>query len=443
MNKKRILISAGSGLLAIVVLYAILAIEIPAVKARTIFFAVWLAAEIYLWLTIQSAYSLFQNFKTKTLCRKMGELSFALIYWLPFLLVAICMVVLSQKGIKNMDSTTYLTVIGLSVIQYFIKFILTGLLVLWQIALKLVNQSKEFYRKNIRKSLSVLACFYAVALLLTFYGVVYGASNFTVKNCELETGNAVLQNDPLRIVLISDLHLAVWRNQEDLKEALAIVNAQNPDVIMVTGDLVQFEGSEITKHLSVLQSLKAPLGIYSVLGNHDYGRYAQFNSEAEREENVEMLVRNQESLGWKVLRNENVQLCLRDSAFTLNISGIEHWSADEMFVNDADIESAMQGIEDADYSILLSHNPQTWAAEVLPNYPINLTLSGHTHGMQLGIYTENCRFSPAKLLYKHWGGLYEDEQYPEKKLYVNVGLGSVGFPVRVGVYPEITVIDLK
>ncbi len=444
MPKKRILIFSIAGALALAFLYTILAVEIPAVKARIIVFAAWLAAEIYCWLVASHLFSLFKSFKKKSKKRKIGEILFTSVYWLPFLLVLISMVIVATVGIKDMDTTSYSTVVGYSAILYLIKFIITGLLVAWQIIIRIVKLKNRHLNieKSTRRFLRVAIGFFVFAFAMMLFGTFYGATNFIVTTTILHTDKQVFKEKPLKIVLISDLHLSTWRNPNHLAEALEIVNAQNPDMILVTGDMVQFEGSEIVPYMQMLKTLKAPMGIYSVLGNHDYGRYARFASEEERKENVRTLIENQESLGWKMLCNENITLQYFDSTF-ITILGIENWSPDAMFVNDADIDKTMKGIDANHYNILLSHNPQIWRNEILPHYPVHLTVGGHTHGMQLGIYTEKFRLSPSSLLYKEWGGLYEDEQYKEKKLYVNVGLGSVGFPIRVGVYPEISVIEVK
>ncbi len=443
MKLKQIALYSIGTIVALVALYWVLATEIPAVKSRVIVFTFWLAAEVYLWLTAQHAFSLFSAFRKKTTARKIGELAITFLYWLPFIVVALYMLVLAQNGVKNIDKTFYLTVIGFSAIQYVIKFAITGLLVAWQIVLKIVKIKRNTLNipRLTRRFLRVSVAFYAVAIVLMLWGTLWGATNLTVKNTTIETGKECLQENPLKIVHISDLHLSTWRNPYHVAKALDIIAAQYPDMIMITGDIVQFEGSEIDPYLPLLEEMSAPLGIYSVLGNHDYGRYARFKSEEARIENVQQLIEKQRALGWKVLCNENISLSY-DSSF-ITIIGTGHWSQDDMFINDADLPKAMRGVNAENVNILLSHNPQIWKREVLPNYPVDLTLSGHTHGMQLGIYRDNFRFSPAALLYKEWGGLYEEALHPDKRLYVNVGLGSVGFPIRVGVYPEITVIELR
>jgi predicted MPP superfamily phosphohydrolase len=203
---------------------------------------------------------------------------------------------------------------------------------------------------------------------------------------------------------------------------------------------VQFVSEEFTEYMPVLSPLKAKYGIYTVLGNHDYGRYARFQTDSARKEDVFKLVLYQTLLGWKVLNNESVKLYEDTVPMGLTVAGVEFYSPKKMFVNEGDLTKAFQRVDTNDYVILLSHDPQAWDEVIRRNLPANLTLSGHTHGMQLGIYSEKLMLSPASILYKQWGGFYEKNG---KQLYVNVGLGAVGFPARVGMPPEITVIRLS
>jgi len=238
-------------------------------------------------------------------------------------------------------------------------------------------------------------------------------------------------------VQLSDLHLATWRNHKAIDKVVKMVNAQQPDIIFITGDFVQSVSEEIVEYLPILSQLKAHYGIYSVLGNHDYGRYARFKTEEERKADVQKLIDYQTSIGWKVLNNESVKLYDDSVPLGITLAGVEYYSPKKLFINEGDVDKTFQYVDSNDYVILLSHDPQAWYDVINKNLPANLTMSGHTHGMQLGFYYPNFKWSPVSILYKQWGGLYEKEG---KLLYVNVGLGSVGFPARVGMPPEITVI---
>ncbi|MCL2289776.1 MAG: metallophosphoesterase [Bacteroidetes bacterium] len=424
------------GILALLILYVILAVQIPAVKMRIVFFAFWFFAEIYLWITILKSF--------KDTWKKKIPFSILLVfYWLPACILGITMGVLAVKGVHQLDKTIYLTVVGVCVIQYLIKFLIFTFVLIYDVVtagIKIFRENATF-EKGKRRLLRISLGVYVVSFILMIYGTIWGAENFKIREITIDGYGIKSMNDrELTIVLLSDLHLATWRNSKSVERAVQIVNDQQPDFIFLTGDLVQFVSEEFAEYMSILSQLKATQGIYSVLGNHDYGRYARFKTDSARKEDVFKLVLYQTLLGWKVLNNESVKLYEDSIPLGLTIAGVEFYSPKRMFVNEGDLTKTFQNVDTNDYVILLSHDPQAWDDVIRRNLPANLTLSGHTHGMQLGIYTNKIRFSPAAILYKHWGGLYEKQG---KLLYVNVGLGSVGFPARVGVPPEITVIRLK
>ena len=421
------------GITALLVLYIILAIHIPAVKMRIFFFALWFFGEIYLWITI------LKSFKN-TWKQKVPFFILLILYWLPAFILVITMGVLAAMGVHQVNKTLYLTVVGVCVIQYLIKFLIVTFVLMYD----LITAGIKIFRKHVhfekgkRVLLRISLGVYVVSFILMIYGTIWGAENFKIREVSIDVCNlkSVYERE-LTIVLLSDLHLATWRNHEAIERAVQMVNAQQPDLIFITGDIVQFVSEEIVEYLPILAQLEARYGIYSVLGNHDYGRYARFKTDEARKEDVKKLIHHQTSLGWKVLNNESVKLYADSVPLGITLAGVEFYSPKRMFINEGDLLKTFQDVDTTDYVILLSHDPQAWDDVILKNLPANLTLSGHTHGMQLGIYTDRIRFSPAAILYKHWGGLYEKQ---DKFLYVNVGLGSVGFPARVGMPPEITVI---
>jgi predicted MPP superfamily phosphohydrolase len=272
---------------------------------------------------------------------------------------------------------------------------------------------------------------------------MYGVDNFVVKKVEIYTNHKSLKGKELKIILVSDLHLASWRTQKPMEKAVKLINEQSPDIIFLTGDYVQFSSSEFINYIPTLQQLKAKYGIYSVLGNHDYGRYSYFSNDEARKKDVQKLIDYQRNIGWRVLLNQSEKLFLDSLKNSITIAGIEYYSPKKLFVNEGDINKTFKNIDTSNYVIFLSHDPLAWRTVKKRNLPAHLTLSGHTHGMQLGIYNSLIRWSPASLVYKQWGGLYSDPHFPNQKLYVNVGLGSVGLPARVGIPPEITVVILR
>jgi predicted MPP superfamily phosphohydrolase len=432
------------GVGALIILYIILSVQVPAVKMRTFIFALWFFGEIYLWLAI------LKSFKNRWK-KKIPFLILLVFYWLPACLIAIAMGMLALKGVHQLNKTIYLTVVGVCIIQYLIKFLIFILIFVYDVtAASLFVVQKVFLRQKAQKFtlrtqikralLRVSLGIYTGAFILMIYGTVWGAYDFRVREIYVESGERFAVSGDLKIVLISDLHLASWRNPASLKKAIGIVNAQHPDIIFIVGDFVQFVSEEFKDYFPILSQLKAKYGIYTVLGNHDYGRYAHFKTDSLRKADVNKLIDYQTSLGWKVLNNESVKLYADSIPLRITIAGVEFYSPKKMFINEGDLIKTFQNVDTNDYVILLSHDPQAWYEVVHKNLPANLTLSGHTHGMQLGIYSERFKFSPASILYKQWGGLYEKQG---KLLYVNVGLGSVGFPARVGMPPEITVIKIS
>jgi predicted MPP superfamily phosphohydrolase len=427
------------GIISLLILYIILSVQVPAVKMRVFVFAFWLFGDIYLWITI------FKSFKN-TWKKKIPLITMLVCYWLPACLIVVTMGVLAVQGVHQLNKILYLTVVGICIIQYLIKFLIFILVLVYDVVevcalgirkVFLPQRAQRFTQRAQRKRvlLRISLGIYIGAFILMIYGTIWGAYDFRVREINVGARRAL----PQQIVLLSDLHLACWRNPSSLEKAIQIANAQEPDIIFITGDFVQFVSEEIVEYLPILSQLKAKYGIYTVLGNHDYGRYARFKNDILRKADVQKLVDYQTSVGWKVLNNESVKLFEDSVPLGITIAGVEFYSPKKMFINEGDLVKTFQNVDSADYVILLSHDPQAWYDVIDKNLPANLTLSGHTHGMQLGIYSNKLKFSPASLLYKQWGGLYEKQG---KLLYVNVGLGSVGFPARVGMPPEITVIRL-
>jgi len=443
LKNKTYLVYLLGGTLALTILYVIFAFQIPAMRMRIFVFAVWLFGEIYLWISILNS---FRN----TWKKKTSFFILLILYWLPACVIAITMGALAVKGVHQLNKSAYLTVVGVCVIQYLIKFLIFTFTIAYKIITEVI---KIFYKKcNIERGSRILLRIslgvYVAAFLLMMYGMIWGVDNFKIREVTIDGYGAKRvgecfenkMDSEMKIVLLSDLHLAVWRNHQSVEKAVLLVNAQHPDFIFITGDFVQFTSDEMVEYLPVLAQLKASKGIYAVLGNHDYGRYARFTTDTERLKDVQKLINYQTSLGWSVLNNESVKLYEDSVPLGLTIAGVEFYSPKKMFINEGDLIKTFQNVDTNDYVILLSHDPQAWYEVVNKNLPANLVLSGHTHGMQLGIYSKKFKFSPASLLYKHWGGFYEKQG---KFLYVNVGLGSVGFPARVGMPPEITVILIR
>jgi uncharacterized protein len=290
------------------------------------------------------------------------------------------------------------------------------------------------------KFFSQLAMAFTIVPAIGFiYGVVRGAYKYRVHKVTVPSADLPEAFHGFKIVQLSDIHTGSFLDNGPLHRAFDIVMQQGADMILVTGDLVNNEAKETIGYEEVYTKLKAPHGVFSVLGNHDYGDYVKWNTPAEKLANLEELKRVQEGCGWKLLINEHVPV--EKNGEKIALLGVENWGSSMHFPKYGKLDQAHAGTQDYSFKILMSHDPSHWDKQVSTEYrDINLTLSGHTHGMQMGIEIPGFKWSPVKYLYKYWAGLYrQNEQY----LYVNRGLGFLGYPGRLGIWPEITVIELQ
>ncbi len=243
----------------------------------------------------------------------------------------------------------------------------------------------------------------------------------------------------LRIVQISDIHSGSFLFKDPVKTAIELINREEPDLVFFTGDLVNEVADEMTPFMDVFDRIRARFGVFSVLGNHDYGDYASWPDPESKTANLHKLKDIHRRLGWELLNNEH--RILRINGAEVAVIGVENYSAWDRFPRHGDLAKAYSGAEKAGLKLLLSHDPSHWDAQVTKDFSdIQLTFSGHTHGMQFGIEVPGfIKWSPIKYLYRQWAGLYQKgSQY----LYVNRGLGYLGYPGRVGILPEITVVEL-
>lgn len=241
----------------------------------------------------------------------------------------------------------------------------------------------------------------------------------------------------LKIVQLSDIHSGSLDNIPEVEHGIEMVNQIKPDLILFTGDLVNDRAIEMDPLVDYFAKLKAPMGVYSVLGNHDYGDYYAWPTIEEKAANLQQLKALQQKMGWRLLMNEHV--VFEKNGQKIALLGIENWGAKANFKRYGKLNEAYAGSESIPFKILMSHDPSHWDAEVKKYKDIDLTLSGHTHGMQFGLEIPGFKWSPVQYVYRQWAGLYEDGA---QKLYVNRGFGFLGYPGRVGILPEITVIEL-
>ena len=267
------------------------------------------------------------------------------------------------------------------------------------------------------------------------YGITKGKYNYKVKNIVLNFSNLPKAFDGFKLVQISDIHSGSFDSLEDVQHGVDLINEQNADVVLFTGDLVNSDSREIIPYIETFKSIKPK--VYSVLGNHDYSDYNQWESKEAKKENADLMDVYHKEMDFQLMKNEHVILKKKNEEITL--LGVENWG--KGFKQKGDLDKALEGVDTNAFKILLSHDPTHWDLKTVPHSTnIDLTLAGHTHGMQFGIDIPGFKWSPAKFRYARWSGLYKEAK---KYLYVNRGFGFLGFPGRVGMWPEITVIELK
>ena len=315
----------------------------------------------------------------------------------------------------------------------------------WLVSLIATGNGSETGNTTFNMSRSVF--FKRAAILLgglSISGFLYGMSNrynYKVKKIKLKLDNLPEAFRGFKMVQLSDIHTGSFDDYDAVSRGINLAMAQQPDLILFTGDLVNNHADEVNeKYQEIFSTLKAPMGVYSTLGNHDYGDYVHWPSPQAKKENLERLKNIHASMGWRLLMNEHV--ILEKGNDKIGLIGIENWSAKSSFPKYGDMKKAYEGLagKNVPVKILLSHDPSHWDAQVRTDYKdVDLTLSGHTHGMQMGVNTKWMKWSPVQYMYKEWAGIYkESDQY----LYVNCGFGFLGYAGRLGIMPEITVIEL-
>lgn len=271
------------------------------------------------------------------------------------------------------------------------------------------------------------------------WGLLSGAHDYRVRRVRLAIKNLPKPFEGMTIGQISDIHSGSFFNKTAVKGGVELLLKQKPDMVFFTGDLVNDRANEVNDYVDLFAKIKAPLGVYSTLGNHDYGAYAGWPSPQAKKQNLENVKQAHKVLGYDLLTDDHRIIKLGGEKVA--IIGVENISANEsIFPNNGNLQRAIAGTEDAAVKLLLSHDPTHWDMEVNSRYTdIDVMFSGHTHGLQLGITVGNKTYSPAQWQYKQWAGLY---QKGDQQLYVNRGFGYLGFPGRVGMPPEITIFEL-
>jgi predicted MPP superfamily phosphohydrolase len=274
-----------------------------------------------------------------------------------------------------------------------------------------------------------------------FGSLVYGFGNkyrYQVRRVKLSFPNLPTAFRGMKMVHISDIHSGSFTDKKAVAKGVQKILNEKPELVVFTGDLVNNTSAEMENYVDVFDKIQAPLGVYSILGNHDYGDYATWDTKEKKTANLGRMKEIHSELGWRLLINEHVVLMKGEDKIAL--LGVENWSSKARFPRYGNLAKAYAGSEAYPFKILLSHDPSHWKGEVTRSYPdIDLMLAGHTHGMQFGVEIPGFRWSPVQYVYSEWAGLYSEKN---QKLYVNRGYGFLGYPGRVGILPEITVIEL-
>ncbi len=277
------------------------------------------------------------------------------------------------------------------------------------------------------------------ALALT-WGIISGAHDYRIRRVKLALKNLPKEFDGMTIAQISDIHSGSFFNRVAVKGGVEMLMKEKPDVVFFTGDLVNNLASEVQEYIDIFNKVKAPLGVYSTLGNHDYADYVNWGQDFKaKQKNLQDLMHAHKVLGYDLLMDEN--RFIEQGGEKLAIIGVQNISGQNRFHTYGNLSKAVKGTEEAPVKLLLSHDPTHWDKEVNTKYKdIDVMFSGHTHGTQFGITVAGQTWTPAQYVYKQWGGLYQEG---DQQLYVNRGYGYIGYPGRVGMPPEITVFELK
>lgn len=402
-----------------------------------VFLSVLIAFEAYVYYGVKTYYT-----NKKSFGRKFVKGSYFTLLILSTL--SIFIMVFWGNEMKMNIRNFFIAVVFINFISklFFIYFLLIDDLRLLLVKIKRLIfpiKKTEDINKGISRSDFLTKMGIAVATVPALslpLGMIYGPYNYTLHKKKIKFPNLPKSFNGLKVAQISDIHVGSFYNKVAVNKGIDMLLAQKPDVIFFTGDIVNDMAIEMDDYYDVFSRLKAPLGVYSILGNHDYGDYHQWTSDKEKEENFENVKGIHAKLGWRLLLDEH--LYLEKEEDKIAVIGIENWG--KGFHQEGDMVKAYAGC-DAPFKILLSHDPSHWDEQVRKDFKdIDLTLAGHTHGAQIGIETHGFKWSPIQLRYDKWAGLYkEDNQY----LYVNRGFGFLAYPGRLGIWPEITLLELE
>lgn len=444
MNQKKLFY-----ILLIVILiiggYLLTAFSFPKNTGRYPLFVLILLIDFYVWGMFKKKVFTYSRFNKSVT---------VVFYWLPLILLIGTSFSLIFLQLNTWNPWVRNLIFG-SIFSFYLAKIIMAMILGIADLLKIIRQTYQLIvsrsekpKDEVSKKITRAKFLENVALVTgglvvssMFVGMFKWVHDFNIKEVFVSIKNLPDIFEDYKIVQISDLHLGTWSNEGPLMDAINLINDLNPDLVVFTGDLVNYSTDEAFRFKEILAELKAKDGVYAILGNHDYGDYIKWPSKAEKQQNMESLYQFYNSINWKLLRNENV--VIERGEDKLALIGVENWGANKRFPQLGNIVKASKGIGKVPVKILLSHDPSHWDAVVLKEHQdIDLMLAGHTHGFQFGIEIPGIKWSPAQYIYQQWAGLYENNE-TKQQLYVNRGLGSIGYPGRIGILPEITLINLQ
>jgi len=415
--------------------------QLPKYASRLTLLAVMAVIDMRYWYSVRKHFTLrFKNVLT-------------IAYWIPLFMLLMFFIAGVITPYSHWISFIRIYFPGVLLVFLIGKGIFLSILIVSDIFIIPLNAIRHVNPENIERFgrwyrprifLLTSAGIATFVMLFYFSGMFFWVNDYKLNTVELPVKNLPAVFDGYKVVQISDIHLGSFLTDDPLNKMIRIVNDQHPDVILFTGDIVNFTTDEVYPFEDKIKKFSAKDGIYSILGNHDYGEYSQWDSQEDKDLNDKALFDFYKRIGWQLLRNQN-SIIIRDSA-SIAIIGVENWSETKRFGKKGDLRKAIAGAELTPFKILMSHDPSHWDGEVNTAYPkIDLTLSGHTHAFQLAIETGSVKWSPASMLFKEWGGLYEKvhENGEKQYLYVNRGAGTLGYPGRIFTRPEITLIILR
>lgn len=301
------------------------------------------------------------------------------------------------------------------------------------------SNSVEEFSNGRRKFIAQTGLIIASIPFASFvYGITKGKYNYKINRVKLSFKDLPKAFHGLKVVQISDVHSGSFDDPEEVERGLNMIKELEPDLVLFTGDLVNNVAEEIEPYISMFASINPKLGKYSILGNHDYGDYWKWDSKEDQAKNLIQLEEHHASMGFNLMKNEHTRI--EKDGESIVLAGVENWGKPP-FHQYGDLNKTLEGVEEKEFTLLMSHDPSHWDEHVLDHKKhVHLTMSGHTHGMQFGIDIPGIKWSPVKYKYPRWSGLYNEKK---QNLYVNKGFGFLGFPGRVGMWPEITVFELE